>query len=159
MCACVSVATKDHHVSPELNTKSRGRLLHTFCWQIILSLHAVCYWSRSYHFTSKMSSRTFSNKFTLSFWRVATVVLLRLCLLNQSWFDCLIFWKGYSVEHVLGTEIGPLSALVQVVNTSHAVWMLLEEFDLHWLTHLSVVVSKPKDRNQSTWVCSASKLI
>ncbi|KAA0704494.1 DNA repair-scaffolding protein [Triplophysa tibetana] len=39
--------------------------------------------------------------------------------------------EGYSVEHVLGMEIGPLSALVQVVNTSHAVWMLLEEFDLH----------------------------
>ncbi|XP_057179213.1 DNA repair-scaffolding protein isoform X2 [Triplophysa rosa] len=39
--------------------------------------------------------------------------------------------EGYAVESVLGAEIGPLSALVQVVNRSHAVWMVLEEFDLH----------------------------
>ncbi|XDV47842.1 hypothetical protein PO909_017395 [Leuciscus waleckii] len=40
--------------------------------------------------------------------------------------------EGYSVENVLGSEIGPLSTLVHVVNRSHTVWMGLEElsFDL-----------------------------
>ncbi|XP_051737475.1 DNA repair-scaffolding protein isoform X3 [Ctenopharyngodon idella] len=40
--------------------------------------------------------------------------------------------EGHSVENVLGSEIGPLSAFVHVVNRSHTVWMGLEElsFDL-----------------------------
>lgn len=40
--------------------------------------------------------------------------------------------EGYSVENVLGSEIGPLSTFVHVVNRSHSVWMGLEElsFDL-----------------------------
>lgn len=38
---------------------------------------------------------------------------------------------GYMVENVLGMEIGPLSALVHGINRSPAVWMVLEEFDLH----------------------------
>ncbi|XP_050953486.1 DNA repair-scaffolding protein [Labeo rohita] len=39
--------------------------------------------------------------------------------------------EGYSVENVLGSEIGPLSAFIHVVNRSHTVWMGLEELDLH----------------------------
>ncbi|XP_059381052.1 DNA repair-scaffolding protein isoform X1 [Carassius carassius] len=39
--------------------------------------------------------------------------------------------EGYSVENVLGSEIGPLSVFVHVVNRSHTVWMGLEECDLH----------------------------
>ncbi|XP_016398848.1 DNA repair-scaffolding protein isoform X1 [Sinocyclocheilus rhinocerous] len=46
-------------------------------------------------------------------------------LLNSSWTE------GYSVENVLGSEIGPLSVFVHVVNRSHTVWMGLEECDLH----------------------------
>ncbi|XP_077101349.1 DNA repair-scaffolding protein isoform X2 [Siphateles boraxobius] len=40
--------------------------------------------------------------------------------------------EGYSVENVLGSEIGPLGTFVHVVNRSHTVWMGLEElsFDL-----------------------------
>ncbi|ROI16385.1 Microtubule-associated protein RP/EB family member 2 [Anabarilius grahami] len=40
--------------------------------------------------------------------------------------------EGHSVENVLGSEIGPLSAFLHVVNRSHTVWMGLEElsFDL-----------------------------
>ncbi|XP_058620833.1 DNA repair-scaffolding protein isoform X3 [Onychostoma macrolepis] len=39
--------------------------------------------------------------------------------------------EGYSVENVLGSEIGPLSVFVHVVNKSHTLWMGLEECDLH----------------------------
>ncbi|XP_067234590.1 DNA repair-scaffolding protein isoform X2 [Chanodichthys erythropterus] len=35
--------------------------------------------------------------------------------------------EGHSVENVLGSEIGPLSAFIHVVNRSHTVWMGLEE--------------------------------
>lgn len=53
--------------------------------------------------------------------------------------NCLFFvWQGCSVENVLGSEIGPLSVFVHVVNRSHTVWMGLEECVLHWLAHLSV---------------------
>uniref|UniRef100_A0A8C1C632 DUF4503 domain-containing protein n=1 Tax=Cyprinus carpio carpio TaxID=630221 RepID=A0A8C1C632_CYPCA len=39
--------------------------------------------------------------------------------------------EGYSVENLLGSEIGPLSVFVHVVNRSHTVWIGLEECDLH----------------------------
>ncbi|XP_051543317.1 DNA repair-scaffolding protein [Myxocyprinus asiaticus] len=38
--------------------------------------------------------------------------------------------EGYSVENVLGMEIGPLNAFVHVVNRSHTVWVGLEELNL-----------------------------
>ncbi|XP_051970402.1 DNA repair-scaffolding protein [Xyrauchen texanus] len=38
--------------------------------------------------------------------------------------------EGYSVENILGMEIGPLTAFVHVVNRSHTVWMGLEELNL-----------------------------
>ncbi|XP_055038623.2 DNA repair-scaffolding protein isoform X3 [Misgurnus anguillicaudatus] len=38
--------------------------------------------------------------------------------------------EGYTVESVLGTEIGPLSALVHVIRRSHSVWMGLEELTI-----------------------------
>ncbi|XP_056306197.1 DNA repair-scaffolding protein [Danio aesculapii] len=35
--------------------------------------------------------------------------------------------EGYNVEHVLGSEIGPLSTFVHIVNRSQTVWIGLEE--------------------------------
>ncbi|XP_016146898.1 DNA repair-scaffolding protein-like [Sinocyclocheilus grahami] len=62
---------------------------------------------------------------------------LEVFLSCSSLSHCTIKIKGYSVENVLGSEIGPLSVFVHVVNRSHTVWMGLEEFDLHCLAHLS----------------------
>ncbi|XP_058620832.1 DNA repair-scaffolding protein isoform X2 [Onychostoma macrolepis] len=60
-----------------------------------------------------------------------TKMQLEVFLSCSSLSHCTVKIKGYSVENVLGSEIGPLSVFVHVVNKSHTLWMGLEECDLH----------------------------
>lgn len=76
---------------------------------------------------SKRPLNLFWTQQDVHFWTMWKCQSFRtISVLNSQLIVC--FWQGCSVENVLGSEIGPLSAFVQVVNRSHTVWMGLEEF-------------------------------
>lgn len=79
------------------------------------------------------------------FW-TSSVKVSVISVFNSQLIVCFFVWQGYSVENVLGSEIGPLSVFVHVVNRSHTVWMGLEECDLHW-QHTYLFISWFKKNN------------